>query len=152
VIRNPHAAGVATGLLLVALAALAPSFKKSARHLDQLAVAPSRAELAAATLRLEQELAKQVPGQPLYIENDPSRAVLLLQPLYPRRSYPGSVALFVLTHARDRDRSVFFVERDVELVKWLRQNPNARVARLLVAPEEAEAARAGRAEGSAEAE
>jgi len=76
-------------------------------------------------------------GGPVYV---PNREVLEWRAVASNKEFPGWAAVFVLTHESDSvdGRRVFFVESDEKLVKFLRRNPNARIARLVVTPEEAE--------------
>jgi hypothetical protein len=145
--RGTRTAASARAMLvpvLLALAVITPFYKRAARHVDHGAIDLSRAKMQDSLANLDRALEKRVPGQPLYVENDPSRDLLLLNEFYPRLFFPGSVAIYTFARSQERDglESVFFVERDVDLVKQLRANPRSRVSRLLVTPDEAAAAQA----------
>jgi len=75
------------------------------------------------------------PGEPVYI---PNRRFQGWRGLVSREDFPGWIAAFVLAHPSDslEGRRVFFVESDESLVEFLRKDPNARVAGLVVTPEE----------------
>jgi hypothetical protein len=119
------------------LAMLAPSYVAAARRVATEIGLGWREPLDSVVKEVQQRAHAAPPGEPVYI---PNRRFQDWRGFASREEFPGWAAVFVMTHASDSvdGRRVFFVESDRELVGFLRGNPNARIARLVVTPEEVE--------------
>jgi len=122
-------------LLSVGLALALPSYTSSARTLDPLLDRRWLDEVNRAMTDLLQRVRAAPPGSRVYVSNHRSSRVRLV----PREEFPDWAAVFVMTHREDtlEGRQVYFVEADAQLVRKFREGSNARIARLLVTPDEA---------------
>jgi hypothetical protein len=132
-------------LFAAGLAMLVPYYAAGARRVGTEVGPEWRQALNHVATEVQRRARAVPPGEPVYIPNQEFqnwRAVVAT-----KQDFPGWAAIFVITHPSDsvEGRPVFFVESNQEVVKLLRKNPNARIARLVVTPEEVD-----RSSGAAE--
>ena len=121
-------------LFAAGLAMVVPSYAAGARRVGTRIGPGWRQAVDHVVTEVRRRAHAVPPGQPVYIPNRKFQDQVVIS----KDPFPGWVAVFVLAHASDsvEGRRVFFVESDQQLVGFLRKNPNARVARLVVTPEE----------------
>ena len=117
------------------LALALPGYTSSARTQDPFLDRRWLNDVDQAMIDLLQRVRAAPPGSRVYASNRRFSGVRLL----PREDFPDWAAVFVMTHREDtlEGRHVYFVETDEQLVQTLRKGSNARIARLLVTPDEA---------------
>ena len=122
------------------LAMLVPSYTAGARRVGNQIGAARRQALDRVVAEVRRRARAVPPGEPVYIPNQ--NFLDWRGMMTSKKDFPGWAAVFVLAHASDsvEGRRVFFVESDPELVKFLRADPNARIARLVVTPEDVDTA------------
>ena len=121
-------------LFAAGLAMVVPSYAAGARRVGTRIGPGWRQAVDHVVTEVRRRAHAVPPGEPVYIPNRKFQDQVVIS----KDPFPGWVAVFVLAHASDsvEGRRVFFVESDQQLVGFLRKNPNARVARLVVTPEE----------------
>ena len=124
--------------LAAVLAMVVPFYAAGARRVGTQIGAGWRQAVADVVTEVQRRAHAVPPGAPCYIPNQKFQDWGVV--VAPEEEFPGWAAVFVLTHASDSvdGRRVFFVESNEKLVALLRRNPTARIARLVVTPEEME--------------
>jgi hypothetical protein len=119
----------AAGLLVVVVSAL---FAHQAVRKE-----PQRWSAERIVQRMDGEIRAQPVGGIVFLENRPLPISFPIK----HELLPGRAALFVIVFPENtvHGRSVHFVEQDLELLSRLRQQPDTRIARLLLSPAEAAA-------------
>jgi hypothetical protein len=121
------------------LAMLAPFYAAAARRVATEIGPGWREALDSVVKEVQRRAHAAPPGEPVYI---PNRSFQDWRGWASREDFPGWAAVFVMAHASDsiEGRRVFFVEPDEELVRSLREDPGARISRLVVTPHEVDRA------------
>ncbi len=119
----------------VGLSLALPSYAISARTLDPLLDRHWLEEMNQVVAQVQQQVRAAPPESQVYLPNRTFDGIFWVA----RDDFPGWAAVFLMTHREDtlEGRRVYFVEADAQLVQKLRAGSNARIAGLLVTPDEA---------------
>jgi hypothetical protein len=126
----PGWAALAAGLALVVYGRLHSDFVIDDHY-------PVRQYVLRTLAEIDEAAAAKPPGATVYLENGRSPTDLL-GPVLPNSLFPGRAAVFLVTHPTDTHagRTMRFIERDPEMIPYVRAQEGRRLLDLLVAPQD----------------
>jgi len=126
----PGWAALAAGLALLVYGRLQSDFVIDDHY-------PVRQYVLRTLAEIDEASVAKLEGATVYLENGASPTDLL-GPVLPNSLFPGRAAVFLITHPTDTHagRTVRFIERDPDMIPYVRAQAGQRLANLLVAPKD----------------